>query len=179
MIKIGTKLIKGFIAFVITLCILYSTQIIAYNKNISSPLDRQLKSIDGVSDAIVIKNKNLNSPILIQVSLDNISNLKNTYNNINQTAINTMKDKKYIIDIKDTRTNELEELYNKIELNIHKAIMDGNFPELFFEANNIAKKNDCIAKFYVDKHYVYIHLSKDNYNLYEVEDRQSGNKGGN
>lgn len=173
-----SQFIKGFLAFAVTLAILFAGQIAWMDYMVKSPLDKTLKNIDGVSQVALINSKKFNEPVIINVTLDGKVNLAKTYSEINEKIVQILKKKPYVLKISDNRTPELEELYYDISYYVQKAIFDGNFPLLVQNVKEKAKAADADVRIYVDNKNVYLQFTKNNNSLYAIESRQSGRSGG-
>jgi len=171
-------IIKGFLALVLTPAVLYTWQSIWMNYAVASPLDKALNGIDGVKKVTLHKSKKLNKPVEVNIALESDVNLEKVYSEINDKIADTLKNKPYVLEIEDNRTQELEQLYQEINLYVQKAIVDGNFPVLAQNAEEKAESVEAHSKVYVDDKNVYLQLSKKGNFLYAVISRPSQNLGG-
>lgn len=173
------RYLKGFLAFAITLAILYLGQSLWQVNAVTQPLDKTLQSVGGVEKVSLLDSKKFSEPIKIDVTLQNAVNLEKTYDELNQKIVQALNKKAYVLEIKDNRTPELEGLYYQINYYVQKAIADGSFPQLAEKAQAEAKSYGASAKVYVDGQNVYLQLTKDGNSLYSIEPRHTDGTGGN
>lgn len=173
------QLLKGCIALIITVACLYIGQAIWHDYAVDLPLDKTLQGIDGVEKVTWDDSSKINDSINIYVTLNNTSNLQKTYEEISDKIKNTLKNKKFNLEIMDNRTPELEQVYYDIHYYIQKAIVDGDFPLLAEKVREKAGVAGAAAKVYVDDQYIYLQLTKNNSSLYSVVPRHSERIGGN
>jgi len=173
-----TQLLKGCIALIITVAVLYIGQAAWQNYAVDLPLDKALHSIDGVEKVTWDNNNNINDDIDIYVTLNNTANLQKTFEEINKKIKETLKSRKYALQIEDNRSQELEQAYYDIHYYIQKAIVDGDFPLLDGKVQEKAESR-AAAKVYVDEQNIYLQLSKNGSSLYAVVPRHSDRLGGN
>lgn len=172
------RIIKGCIALIITVAVLYVGQALWQNYAVDLPLDNALHDIDGVENVTWNNGNKLNDIININVTLSNVIDIKKTYDDMITEIEKTLKGRQYTLKIDDYRSPELEKLYYDIHYYIQKAIVDGDFPLLGEKAREKAGLARAEAKVYVDEHNIYLQLNKDNSSLYSVTARNSGRIGG-
>ncbi len=172
------QLLKGCIALIITLAGLYIGQAVWQNYAVDLPLDKALNGISGVESVTWNNSKNINDAVNIHVNLDNTANLHKTYKDINEKIQQTIKNREYILQIMDNRSEELEQVYYDIHYYIQKSIMDGDFPLLKEKVREISAASETVGKVFVDDQYVYLQLTKDENSLYSIVSRNSDRIGG-
>lgn len=173
------QLLKGCIALIITLAGLYIGQAAWQNYAVDLPLDKALHGINGVENVTWNNSGNINDSIKIYVTLENTANLKKTYEEINDKIQQTIKNRQYILEIKDNRSSELEQAYYDIHYYIQKSIVDGDFPLLEEKAQEKAEAAGASAKVYVDQQNIYLQLTNNSSSLYTIVSRQLERTGGN
>jgi hypothetical protein len=173
------QVIKGCIALIITVTILYIGQGIWQNYAVDLPLDKALNGIAGVEKVSWESGNNISDAVNIYVKLNNTVNLQKSYEEINKTIKQTLKNKRYALEIKDNRSPELEDTYYGIHYYIQKSIVDGNFPLLEEKVEEKAAAAGAEAKLYVDDQNIYLQLTKSDSTLYAVVARHSDRTGGN
>ncbi len=173
------QLLKGCIALIITVAVLYIGQALWHNYAVDLPLDKTLNDIDGVSNVTLDDSYKINDNITVYVTLDDTANLQKTYKEISKRIEEKLKGNQYTLEIKDNRSSELEQAYYDIQYYIQKAIVDGDFPMLEAKAREKAGLKGASVKVYVDEQNIYLQLNKNNNSLYAVVARQSDRLGGN
>jgi len=171
------QFLKGCIALIITVTVLYSGQAIWQNYAVDLPLDRTLHGIAGV-EKVTWDDSRINDKISINVTLNNIANLQETYEEINEKIKKTLKSNEYNLEIYDNRTPELEQAYYEIHYYIQKAVVNGDFPMLAEKVQENASASGASAKVYVDEGHIYLQMAKGDSSLYSVVARHSGRIGG-
>lgn len=166
--NIKPKVIKGSLFFIVTLLLLYFTQVIWFNYCIKKPLMRELKSVYGVEKVAIQNNYKLKEPIKINIHFAKVSKFYKTYKEVDEKIINLLGQKPYNISVFDNRTAELEELYYNIHYYIEKALIDGDYPMLNEKSSEIAKTINAETQIFVDGNYIYIQLSKNDSFLYKL-----------
>ena len=165
------QVVKGCIAFILTIACLYVVQAVWQSYAVGLPLDKALSNIDGVQSVVLNDHQKINSRIAIYVTLNNTANLQKTHKEISKKIEQTLYSSKYTLEIKDNRSPELEQLYYDIHFYIQKAIADGDFPLLEAKAQEKAHLIKADAKVYVDRQKIYLQLLKDDASLYSVVTR--------
>jgi hypothetical protein len=173
-----TQLIKAFLAFVITVTVLFTVKNLWMDYAVASPLDKVLKEINGVSAVSLENTKKFSEAVIVNVTLDNNIVLEKIYSEINSQIAETLNNKPYTLHIKDNRTPELEEIYYEVNLYIQKAIIDGNFPLLEQNIREKAEARGAIGRVFVDNENIYLQLSKNDNCLYSIISRPSSYVGG-
>lgn len=173
------QFLKGLVACIITLIILYIGQLVWQSYAVAAPLDKVIQTVKGVEKVTLSNSQKLNEPIKIDIQLNKIDDIQKTYNEINEKIENTMKNKPYTLEIEDSRTAELDQLYNEINYYLQEALIKGSFPLLSEMAQQKSKALNVKAQVYVDDQNVYIQLTKEDHALYAVSARDSHGLGGN
>lgn len=172
------QVLKGCIALIITVASLFIIQAVWRNYVVDLPLDKTLKSIDGVVSVTLDDKHKINDSKTVYITLNNTANLQKTYEEISEKIEQTQKNKKYSFEIKDNRSPELEQAYYEMNFYIQKAIVDGDFPLLEAKVREKADLAKVDAKVYVDEQNIYLQLAKNDHFLYSVVTRQSDKIGG-
>ncbi|MCQ1528248.1 hypothetical protein [Lutispora saccharofermentans] len=171
------KIIKGTLAFIATLLVLYGARFLWQNYSVVMPLNEGLMSIQGVQGIVLEKPSKIYEPIIINISLNNISNFQKTYAEINEEAVQALKGKAYKINIKYNGSDELEKLYSDISIYVEKALIDGSFPSLVEKSDEIANAIGAESKIFIDSKYIYLHMTKGDKSLYKLIPRQAQKAG--
>lgn len=172
------QIAKGCIALVITIACLYIGQAVWQNYSVNLPLDKALHEIEGVETATWSKSNNVNDTVKIYITLGNAANLQKVYSETVYRIEQTLKNRKYTLEIKDNPSPELEQVYYDIHYYIQKSIMDGDFPMLEAKVREKAVAAGAEAKVYVDEQNIYLQLTKNDNSLVAVTPRHSDRIGG-
>lgn len=172
------QFLKGCVALIITVTLLYIGQAIWQNYAVDLPLDKALHDVTGVEKVTWDDNSDMNDVISIYVTLGGITNLQSTYEELSEKIEKTLKGNEFSLEIKDNRTTELDQAYYEIHYYIQKAIVDGDFPLLEEKVVEKASASGAAAKVYVDEQNIYLQMTKGNSSLYEVVVRHSDRIGG-
>lgn len=172
------KILKGFIALIITVAGLYIGQALWQNYAVDLPLDSALNGIDGVEKVTWNNDRSINDTVEINVILGNTANIKKTYEEITEKIEEVLKDEAYELTVKDNRTSELEQAYHDIHYYIQKAVVDGDFPLLSEKVDEKAAAAGASAEVYVDEQNIYLQMSKAGSSLYSITARNSDRIGG-
>lgn len=173
------KIFKGCVALILTVAGLYIGQALWQNYSVDLPLDKALKVIDGVQQVTWDSGKNMNDTVNINILLDNTENIKDTYGELSDKIEETLKGRQYQLNISDTRSPELQQVYYDIHFYIEKSIVDGDFPLLDQKAQEKAASAGAEARVYVDRDNIYLQLTKDDFSLYSITARTDSKIGGN
>lgn len=163
-----TRILKGCMAFIITAACLFAIQAMWQTYAVDSPLDKTLKEIDGVANVALEDRQQTKDGTNITVTLNQIDNLQKTYHELSAKTEQTLKGSKYAIEIKDNRSEELDQAYYDIHYYIQKSMVDGDFPQLEQQVQEQAALIGAAAKIYVDKENIYLQLAKNDKFLYAV-----------
>ena len=172
------QIIKGFIALIITVALLYTGQALWQSYAIDLPLDKALNEIDGVENVTWDAGSSFNDAVIINVKLRDIDNLQKTYKEIKEKIDMTLNGKKYLLEIADDRSQELEQAYYEIHYYVQKSIADGDFPSLEAKVREKTEMIGAEAKVYVDEQNIYLQFTKKNNSLFAVIERHFDRIGG-
>lgn len=173
------QIIKGFIALIITVTLLYTGQALWQNYFIDLPLGKTLGEINGVEKVTWDAGNSIKDTVSIQVRLKGIDNIQKVYKEITESINLTLNGRKFSLEITDNRSGELEKAYYDIHYYVQKSIVDGDFPTLEVKVREAAEIIGAEAKVYVDELNIYLQLAKADKSLFAVIERQTGRIGGN
>jgi hypothetical protein len=173
------QLLKGCIALIITVAVLYAGQALWHDYAVDLPLDKALNDTDGVSKVALDDSYKMNDNITVYVTLSNTADFQKTYKEISKKIEHKLKGGRYTLEIKDNRSPELEQAYYDIHYYIQKAIVDGDFPLLEAKVREKADLTGAVSRLYVDEQNIYLQFTKNDNSLYAVVSRQSDKIGGN
>lgn len=163
------------LVIVLTLTILVFSQFLWHHFALETPLYQTIQGVDGV-ETVTWDNNDKNSSIpRIHITLNKVTNLQKTYQEITDSLVTILGSKKYKLFIHDHHTAELEQLYYSIHPYIQEAIFTGKFSTM---TEIIQEKSSAIhakSQIYIDANYIYVHLMDDNSNFYMVIPRSLAN----
>jgi len=158
---------------ILTLVILGTSHFLWHHFALETPLYQRVGQLDGVEAVTWDTNDKNESIPTIHITLNKVTNLQKTYQEINDNITNILGEKKYKIVLHDHHTPKLEQLYYAIHYQIQEAIITGKFGIMTQIIQEKALAAHVAAQVYVDGHYIYLQLIDDNDNLYMVIPRQS------
>lgn len=168
----GHSWLSGVIALAATLLILFGAQALYHTIAVAKPLDKAFEGIDGVR-SVTWDKKNNDKEVTLRLDLDNASNLQTTYKTVETKARTVLGKTPFQLDIRDTRTPELEQTYHALHFHIQEAVVTGRFSEMADKINEKAKESGVKAQVYVDAQNVYLQLTQGDADLYAVIPRNN------
>ncbi len=166
------QVIKGSIIFIITLLLLYFTQMILFNYRINKPLIKNISSIQGIDSANVKGSYKLKEPVKIDLYFKKVSDFHKTYTEAEEKIIDILDHKPYDIALHDKSNEELENIYYDMHFQIEKALFDGNYPMLMEESEKIAQAANAEVKIFINSKFIFIQVDKDDSFLYKLIPKQ-------
>jgi hypothetical protein len=160
-----------FFTVVMTFAILGGGQTIWQKFTVAKPLDATLLKIDGVEKAIRENGDKKDDPVKINVTLKNASNLQKTYTAILDGSKSVLGGKRFQVTIADTRTAELEQFEAMVQPHMQEAIATGAFTQMVNRIQELAATKGITAQIFIDSRYMYLQLTKDGAELYQVVPR--------
>lgn len=160
--------LTGIIALAVTLLVLFGGQTIWHTFAVAKPLDNAFEGIDGIQSVAWNKEKSDKAAVVLQVSLDHVTNLQTTYTDIQERAKNILGKSTFRIVIRDSRNPELEQVYHEMHFHIQEAIATGRFGNMAEHVKEKALEAGIDAQISVDAYNVYLQLSQGDANLYRV-----------
>ena len=161
------------ITLLLTLTVLGGSHFFWQQYALDKPLTQAIKALDGVEIVILDPKANNDSTQNIHITLNNVTNLQKTYQEVNDTIVSGLGLKKYNIIIHDHRTPELELLYYSMHYHIQEAIFTGKFGDMNDIIQTKALEENTKARVYVDANSIYVQLMNNNGNLYMILPRHS------
>lgn len=163
------------IAIVSTLAILALSQFLWNHFTLEAPLYQTIQKIDGV-EMVTWDNSDKNASIpKIHITLNKVTNLEKTYQEITDRTTTILGSKKYKIFIHDHHTPELEQLYYSLQPQLQEAIATGKFSIMTEIIQEKALASHTKSQVYIDANYIYLQLVNENSSFYTVIPRHSVN----
>jgi hypothetical protein len=162
----------GFVALITTLAILVGGQLLWQKFAVAKPLDKLLQDVDGVVTATQSDVKGgKDNMVLIDVTLQNVNNLQNTYTEIDAGAKRILGSKPYTVAIHDKRNGELEQFYYSIHYFVQEAIFTGNFSQMAQRVKEQSQAQGIDTRIYVDTRFVFVQMQQGDGQMYVVVPR--------
>jgi hypothetical protein len=158
------RIVPAIVAFFVTLALLFGGWAVYRNYGLVHPVEQDLLHIYNVTHADVIVN-NQNRSVKVEVS--EVKDLQSTYTKLRQIVDQSLGADTQI-DVTDSRSSELTELYQTYQPILFEGIHKGNYVEMIQSIVGKAKQSGVNAKITMDKNHVFIQLSKDNKQLDEI-----------
>lgn len=163
------KVMISILSLVIALAI-FLAGFTLYNKlGIIEPLTNELESIKAVKEVNVIKENDYT----IKVTLNQVNNFDEVYNDIKKIVEKKLNDKPYEIILVDYPNAKLNERYVSLQPAIYQALANHEFVWLNGE---LAKKTDITYTLLIDDNYLYIQLVDGDFYIYKVIKRTEDTK---
>jgi len=158
----------GCLVLLATLALLTSGRLLWKKFAVTQPMDKILLEIDGVVACAHKETKGREEQILINVTLNDVDHLEQTYKAIEAGVQSVVGSKPYKIVLHDRRTAALEDFYYSIHFLIHEAIFTGGFSKMAEQINELAATNGITAKVFVDNAWVFVQLRQGDGQMYEA-----------
>ncbi|WP_371381427.1 hypothetical protein [Sporomusa aerivorans] len=172
--------VKGCLALVITLALLFGGQLFWNKYAVAKPISDMFQSIKGVESVSIgrINEQGKNSDKnKIFVKLANVPDLQKAYTAIIDGLKNIDGGKKYDIVIQDNRTPELEQFFYTVHYYVQEASVNGNFAIMSEKIEAKAQKVGIAVKIYVDTKNIYLQMTKADAEMYMVIARSDSGQG--
>lgn len=131
-----------------------------------------IEDLEGIKGVKRVKIQDLNQGKEVELTLGQVSDLKEVHQQINRILVNTFDDNKYKIKLNNPEDQKLITAYRKIHLSIYESIITGEFTEVANQMNQIKSELDIEeAGISVDQDYVYLHLREGKADFYKVIER--------
>lgn len=159
------RIITAVISLIVTLVILLGGYNL-YNKYmVEKPLTTQLVALPTVKSAEI---KKVDKEYLIQLQLEQVGNIQDSYTQIESTIKSKIKNDKYKIEIQDSGSKELSHFYNELQPVIYQGLSGRQYLWLDEQIKERSSDKGIKSRLYVDDQRVYLQLEdKDSY-LYKT-----------
>ena len=158
------------VAVVLTLAALTGGQMVWQKFTVVQPMDKLFQGIDGVTKASWEEGKK-DDVVQIYIALAETKHFPKTYSAVHDGAKRILGSRPFKVNIADSRTDELERFYYTIHYQLHEAIFTGNFSLMAEKIQKLSDGAGVTARIYVEAKTVYVHLTKDQHELYAVVTR--------
>jgi len=157
----------------LTVPVLIGGQTFYKQVTVERPLADELQTISGVKKAIIAK-----TPAGYDITLDlsAVDNLPLVYRQAVSIIKKHLNPSTFSLQLVDSRTPALENLYWQAQTYIEEAAMRGNFSAIATKLTQLATEADAQLEFYVDEECIYLELYQDPHYLYAVRERYQPSK---
>lgn len=161
------KIITAIISLFITLAILLGGYNL-YNKYmVEQPLTARLTALPNVKSAKISK---VDKEYLIQLQLNQVDNIQDSYNQIESTINEKIKNDKYNIEIQDASSKELSQFYNDLQPVLYQGLSGQQYLWLDEQIKERSSDKGIESRLYVDDKRVYLQLEDADTYLYKTFD---------
>lgn len=168
----GIRIPVVIIIIVLVLAVLFGIQYIYHKINVEQPLFKLYSQTKAVQK-FDIDNKS--GSTIVNIDLKHTDNLGKTYQQIYQTTANVLGKNGFKLNIKDSRSPELESAYYDMQFIINEALVRGNFSQMENVIEEKAAQAGVTSRVFIDNQNIYIQLDKNKKYLYEVVPRPQVN----
>lgn len=161
------KIITAVISLIVTLAVLLGGYNL-YNKiMVEKPVTAQLTALPTVKSAKISK---VDKVYLIQLQLEQVENIQDSYTQIESTIDGNIKNHKYNIEIQDAGSKELSQFYSDLQPVLYQGLSAQQY--LWLEEQIKARSSDkgIESRLYVDDKRVYLQLEDAGSYLYKTFD---------
>jgi hypothetical protein len=163
--KIGMALV----AFIFTLALSLGGFHLYKSYAVARPLEQRIKNIPGVQQVQVTDQQDA---LEVTVKISPTGDLKQSYTSIEKMVSTAAGAKKYTILIKDHPSRELEKIYGNLELAVYQGLANDSFLWLSDQIAHGTAGAGAKYRLQVDEQRLYLSITKDNYNLCRVINRE-------
>jgi len=161
------KIITAVISLFVTLAILLGGYNL-YNKYmVEKPLTTQLAALPAVKSVKITK---VDKEYLIQVELEQVDNIQDSYNQIESTINGKIKNVKCKIEIQDAGSKELSHFYNELQPVLYQGLSEQQYLWLDEQIKERSGDKGIESRLYVDDKRVYLQLEDADSYLYKTFD---------
>lgn len=169
----GIRLYVVLIAVMLMLGLLVGAQYIYQRYNVEQPLFKLYSETKLVDNIKKIKLEEQGDMVSVTLGLNRTDNLRRAYQDLYRSTGQVLGSDRFRIQIKDTRTRELENVYYQSQFVIYEALVKGSYPEMALTIERNARSAGSEARVYMDEKNIYVALYKGKNYLYEVISRDS------
>lgn len=166
----GYNWLLSALAVALTLAALAGGQIVWQKFVVAQPMDKLFNGIEGVTKASWEEGKK-DDIVQIYITLADVKNLAKTHSAISDGAKRILGTRPYKINIEDSRTAELEQIYYNVHYHIQEAIFTGNFSAMAERVQKLSAEAGVTTQIYVEGKVVYVQMTKNDAQMYVVVTR--------
>ncbi|GAB6136956.1 hypothetical protein [Halanaerobaculum tunisiense] len=136
---------------------------------INRALQTDLTAINGVTEVTIDE---LESGYKLQIELTQVDDLQDTFLQIKQRIEESLTEKEYEVTFTSSGDSDLDRLSARTNLALYEAIETGEFVALEDRMTDYKNKYDLDeVKVQIDKNHIYLRLTKNDQEIYQVIDR--------
>jgi hypothetical protein len=153
------------VSLVVSLGLLFGGYRLVQHQTVEAPMDVALRAISGLQTYTWQSG----AARRLQLELKPGARLGDTYAAVAAVLENLEPGSRIAIDIKDTRTPELQALYDQVHLAVQEAIQTGHYTDMAARVDALAKQAHATATVTMDAQHVFVSLAQgDNHWLHAV-----------
>lgn len=169
----GIRIYVVLVVVMLMMGLLMGAQYFYQRYNVEQPLFKlysETKLVDNINN---IKLEEQGGTVAVTLSLNRTDNLRRAYRELNRYTGQILGSEGFKIQIKDTRSRELEDIYYRSQFVIYEALAKGSFTEMAAAIEKNARSAGAEARVYMDEKNIYVALYKGKNYLYEVVPRDA------
>lgn len=152
----------------LTVALLGFSQFLWNHFTLETPLYQNIQRIHGV-EIVTLDNSDKNTSVpTIHITLNKVTNLQKTYQEITDNITTILGAKKYKLVIHDHHTPELEQLYYSMQPQLYESIFTGKFSMMTEVIEEKALAAHATSQIYIDTNYLYLQLTNENSTFYTL-----------
>ncbi len=156
-------------AIVVTLAVLLTIQFVYQRYNVEQPLFKLYSQTKLVKDARIEQN---GTSVKVILDVKKTDNLQKAYRELLSYTGKVMGNTKFSIELKDSRSKDLDDAFYQSQFVIYEAMAKGDFTKMSDVIQQNAEKAGATARVFIDNENIYVEFIKGKNYLYEVIPRK-------
>jgi hypothetical protein len=152
-------------SLVVGLLLLVGAQWLFNRYNYEQPLEDLMKGSKAVQSYRIDDDRPV---IRVQVKFREVNNLAQTYRDLESSLKDVLGAKEFVIELKDNRNPQLEEIYYYSQFAVYEALARGDFINMEQHISRRAASAGATAKVNIDHSAIYVQMEKGDHYLYEI-----------
>jgi hypothetical protein len=158
------RIVPTIVALLVSLAILFGGWVGYRNFGLVQPVEQELLKIPNVKQAdVAVSTQNR----VVKIKLSDVKDLQTTYHSIRNVVIQSLGSGTQI-QVIDNRSADLTDFYQSLQPILFEGLHKGNYSEMIQTIANLSKQKDVQARVTMDTNNVYIQLTKDGKNLFDI-----------
>lgn len=169
----GIRIYVVLVVVLLMMSLLVGAQYLYQRYNVEQPLFKLYSDTKLVDNIRNIKLEEQGGTVAVTLSLNRTDNLRRAYRELYDYTGQVLGSDRFIMQLKDNRTRELDDIYSQSQFVIYEALTKGNFPAMADAIEQNASYSGVQARVYMDEKNIYVALYKGENYLYEVVPRNA------